>query len=376
MCFQAATLLCAYAAARYRKLTIPCNSALAFVAAGILQGFSHRVRTPLGERSKRSYLNDCLSIGFIAYGVSQLVTSCRAKYGGGVALGGTQLLISNAYFDTFFRRVSAIDSETPERREEEKVIALELYAELSHCRDQLSPYEKIRAYRALTEKLIALSDRAQYRGSEASYLLQIYKETLGLLEGWEKAKAQMSYYEWMNQHRLCQPYVDFKQLIHEDGLSPEALNQRDQWLRTTGAWITYRWRIWTMGDISFNINYQTLLRCVPRNNDLTFSQKIDLCDEYVLMTLKYQQGNYQRPFCEKALAVRKTLMDTLEGVEKCKAYIEYVEFLHDNDLKDLTVFNSVFPNLIQELNEEEEVFLNEWLEEEGNTIRAEWQDLL
>ena len=366
-CLQAATLLCAYAAARYQKLSLPKSSALTFMAAGVLQGVSTKVRMPLGERSRWNWLLDAASLGLVVYGTSKLELAKRVKYLTAGVMSGTQVLISNARPHTFFGRVAAID--VKKAGAEEEVHAL--YDQLVALKDQLKPQDFIRACIALFPKARPFS-RRNFINSAAKNLQDMHREALERLAGWEKTAAQMHFYELSNTYCI---YFTEGTGISKEGLNAEEMAKRQEWLDTTGLWIKQRWAIWELEKkrgLEGRWNALKELMKAPACR-LTVDQKIDLSNEYIKRAYRLEGGIAEDSSCLKACIFKGQLIARLEGFKKCQAYMKHAEFYSRIGIKWPKLFRKIFPGVEATLSESEKRHLHDWLDTTGLWIKQRWE---
>ena len=363
-CLQAATLLCAYAAARYQKLTLPKSSVLTFMAAGILQGVSTKVRMPLGERSRWNWLLDGVSLGLVVYGTSKLELARRVKSLVAGAMGGTQVLISNARPNIFFERVAAID--VNRAGAEEKVNAL--CDELEKQEGQLPIQDLIRACTILLPKTLPFFD-GDFGNSATGKLQILHIEAVKCLSGWEKATAQMHFYELANKHRIYFPKIE----VSEKCLNAAERVKRQGWLDTTGFWITQRWAIWRLKNRDLERGWNTLQTFTP-NDRLTVEQKADLWDEYITVARELEGGMRKGSWCHKACTFKETSIKNLDGFEKCQAYMKLAEFYFRIGIIRNHLFGGIFDEIHQALNLSEKLQFEKWMEETGNAIQTKWTE--
>ena len=327
ICSQAATLLCAYAAARYQKLTLSLSPALTFMAAGVLQGVSTKVRMPLGERSRWNWLLDAASLGLVAYGTSKLELTKRVKYLTAGVIGGTQVLISNACPHTFSGRVAAIDVKKAGAKEEVRALC----DQLEKVKGQLTPQDLICACIALFPKAYPFSN-GNFTGSAAGKLQHMHRGAIERLDGWDKAAAQMHFYELANGHSI---YFTKGIGISEEGLSAAEGDKRQEWLDTTGLWITQRWAIWPLKEkesLEGRWNALESLMEAPTCR-LTFDQKIDLCNEYITKAFILGKGIEGNEWFRNACIFKEKFIESLERFEKCQAYMKLAEFYSSIHIK-------------------------------------------
>ena len=368
MCFQAATILCAYAAARYQKLTLPLSPALSCVTAGVLQGVSTKVRKPLGERSKWNWLLDGFSLGLVAYGTSKLELAKRVKYLTAGVTGGTQVLISNARPHTFSGRVAAID--VKKAGAEEEVNAL--YDQLVALKDQLTPQDFIRACIALFPKARPFS-RRNFIDSAAKKLQDMHRKALERLAGWEKTAAQMHFYELSNTYCI---YFTEGTGISKEGLNAEEMAKRQEWLDTTGLWMTQRWAIWELEKkrgLEGRWNALKELMEAPTYR-LTVDQKIDLSNEYIKRAYRLEGGIAKGSWCDEACEFKEKFIESLERFEKCQAYMKHAEFYFYIGIKGSYLFDDIFLKIQPTLSESEQSQFQDWMDKTGNAIQADWEE--
>ena len=367
VCFQAATLLCAYAAARYQKLTLPLSSALALVAAGGVQGVSTKVRMPLGERSRWNWLLDAASLGLVAYGTSKLELAKRVKYLTAGVMGGTQVLISNARPHTFFGRVAAIDVKKAGAEEEAKT----LYDQLEKVKGQLSPQDLIRVCIALFPKARPFSYN-DFKHSITAKLQDMHREAIEHLAGWEKTAAQMHYYELANEHYI---YFTEEIEISKEGLSAVEADKRQEWLDTTRLWMTQRSAIWSLeSEEDLKERWETLKELMEAQTcRLTPDQKIDLCNEYIKIAYRIEKGIKPGSWCDQACIFKEKFIDGLEGFEKCQAYMKHAEFYFNTGVTWPYLFDKIFCDIQPNLNSDEQRQFQDWMNKTGNNIQKHWE---
>lgn len=364
--FQSATLLFAYAAARYKKLAIPRSPAIAYITTGVLQGVSTKVRTPLGERSKWNWIMDGVSLGLVTYGTSKLELARRVKYLTGGGMIGTQLLISNAIPHTFFGRIAAIDMEHVDAEAEVNA----LFDEFNKLRkqDRLTPKDTIRVCIALLPKARPFSYK-KFSDSAASKLIIIHKDSTESLSGWEKSKAQMDFYECSNEHRIRFDGVH----ISDDGLSPEEATKRQEWRITTGRWISHRWETWGMNEDSLQNVWHSLEPLITqKTSPLTFDQKIDLCNEYIRHAHKLEGSVTDDNSTGKACICKEALIENLKGFEKCQAYMKHAEFYSQTGIAWKYLFDTIFPEIKKDLSPGEQEQFEDWMNKTGEAIKTNW----
>ena len=364
ICLQATTLLCTCAAAWY-QLALPPNSALACVAAGVLQGVSPMVRTPLGERSISNWVLDGVSLGLVAYGTRKLELAKRVKYLTGGTMLGPQLLISNACPRTSFGRVAAIDVDQNGAEAEVNALCDELIA----LKDQLTPQDLMRACRALFPKARPFS-YDDFEHSVTLKLQHMQENAIEHLAGWEKAAAQMHFYELVNEHRI---YLQQGVEISEEGLSPAEKDKRQEWLDTTGLWITQRWAICTLAKERLGGKWNALKVLIETPTcRLTFDQKIDLCEEYIKKAFRIKGGIEEYYWCDAACAFKEELIESLNGFEKCQAYMKHAEFYSYIGIQWPYLFSDIFPEIQPTLSPSETSQFQEWLDTTGLWITQRW----
>ena len=319
-----------------------------------------RLEPPVGDQ-----VAGALAVAVLA----ALELAQRVKYLTGGAIVGTQLLISNARPHTFFGQAAAID--VKEAGAEDKVNTL--YNKLDAVQDRLTPQDRIRACVALFPKARPFS-YGDFKSSTASKLQDIHRKAIDSLSGWERAAAQIQYHELSNEHGVYYNKIDFSTAISNKDLSASQETKRQEWLDTTGLWIAHRWSIWTLKSegLEGKLNELKGLMQAP-NCRLTFDQKIDLLSEYIKEAKNLEGGVKRGNFTEQACLFKKALIDGLAGFERCKAYMKHAEFFSDNGIKWPYLFKTIFPEIERALSPSEQGQFQQWMEETGNAIKAEWE---
>ena len=174
---------------------------------------------------------------------------------------------------TFFRRVAAIDVREAGAKEDVEA----LYDELVALKEQLKPQDLIRACMALFPKANPFSDNG-FKRSITFQLVDMNNLAIKQLAGWEKAAAKMCFYELLNEHRVCLR----RMVIPKEGLSPAERVKRQEWLDTTGFWITHRWSIWKTTSLEAVKEKFNELKALIQDPAccLTVDQRLDLLNEY------------------------------------------------------------------------------------------------
>ena len=259
-CLQASTLLCAYAAAGHQKHKLSRSQALTLVAAAVLLGDSAKADKPLDKRV------EVLPGDTLVPGVA-LATACKTLAKG----SRTRLMISNSLVKAFIVRVAAIDVDQDGAEAEVNA----LYNELAALKDSLTPQDLICVCTELFPKARPFS-YDDFEHSITVKLQYMHRAAIERLSGWEKATAQMDFYELANKHRICFPKIE----ISEKGLNAAEVAKRQEWLDTTGLWMTQRWAICTLAKESLEGKLNELKELIESPCRLTYDQKMDLWDEY------------------------------------------------------------------------------------------------
>ena len=361
---QVATAALFYAAARYKKVDGLTSAASRIGIVAVVQGVSQKVHAPLGERSKMSWLADGISLGLIAYGMSYTDLAKRTKYLVGGAIFGSQLVISKLQPHTALARIDRIETEED---------CQEFFAELDQIFidhfDDISPEQGIKVCKAFFQKAAPLFKR-DFSGSPADEILPRYAEFLDRLEGWGKVKAQMEYIEALNLGVvLNKPFLGGT--LFPTNLEGSEKEHFDGWMERTGTAIHLRWTIWSMVPE----DHQALLERTTEylrgvGDKITFAQKIDLCEQFFKKSIDHPYVPFKGSPPNNILYLREEVMNTLEGLEKAKAYMDYVEFLDGR-----IIHNKVFGTIraIREtLDEGGQIVVDDWTAEKGTAIQAKW----
>jgi len=365
---QIATAALFYAAACYKKVDGLTSAASRIGIAAVVQGVSQKVHAPLGERTKMSWLAHGISLGLVAYGMSYTDLAKRTKYLAGTAIFGSQLVMSNLQPHTALARINRIENEED---------CQEFYAELDQIFidhfDHISPGQGIKVCKAFFLKAAPLFERT-FSKSPDTEILPYYLKFLDKLEGWKKVKAQMEYIEALDLG------LTFNMSFLEGSLFPPNLEgsekeQFDLWMEKTGTPIHLRWTIRNM----IPENHQAVLNRTTEylrgaGDTITFAQKIDLCEQFFKKSIKYYTHSvFGGSPPNQILSFREEVMNTLEGMEKAKAYMDYVEFLGGTDVSYKEVFGTV-EEIRGTLDEDGQAAVDAWMVEKGTAIQEKWSE--
>ena len=363
---QVATAALFYTAARYSKVYGFTSAASRIGIAAVVQGVSQKVHAPLGERSKMNWLVDGISLGLVAYGMSYTDLAKRTKYLVGGALFGSQLVISNLQPHTAFARIDRIETEEDCR---------EFYAELDQIFidhfDHISPTQGIKVCKAFFQKAAPLFERT-FSGSPADQILPRYAEFLDKLEGWEKVKAQMEYIEVLNLGvAINKPFLGGS--LFPTNLEGSEKEQFDLWMEKTGTPIHLRWSIWSMVPEDHQAVLERTTEYLRGVGDkITFVRKIDLCEQFFKKSIEYYSRDaFGGSPPNQVLYLREEVMKTLEGMEKAKAYMDYVEFLDGTVVSHTKVFGTI-EAIRESLDEDGQAAVDAWMDEKGTAIQEKW----
>ncbi len=365
---QIATAALFYAAARYKKVDGLTSAASRIGIAAVVQGVSQKLHAPLGERTKMSWLADGISLGLVAYGMSYTDLAKRTKYLAGAAIFGSQLVISNLKPNTALARIDKIET---------KEECTEVYAELIQLFDEnketITPKQGIKACKAFFQKARPFS-RDGWQDSPASRVLGVYSDFLNKLQGLGKVKAQMDYIEVMNAAGVYNRNFVGSRYFTEH-LEGEDQAQFDLWMEKTGRPIQLRWSTWDMEKAGHQEVYETITEYIGGIGDkVTFAQKIDLCDQFYIKSRGDHFGeDFEGSPPQNMLVFRERLMDTLEGMEKAKAYMAYAEFLDENHTRYCDLFNRIIPEIRGTLDEDGQAAVDAWMDEKGTAIQEKWR---
>lgn len=365
---QIVTAALFYAAARYKKVDGLTSAASRIGVAAVMQGVSQKTHAPLGERTKMSWLADGISLGLVAYGMSYTDLAKRTKYIAGAALFGSQLIISNFKPNTVLARIDKIET---------KEECAEVFAELTKLFNEnqaaITPEQGIKTCKAFFQKARPFS-RDGWRKSSASQALDVYSGFLNKLQGWGKVKAQMDYIELIDAAGV------FNTLFVKSRYFTEPLGEGKQaqfalWMEKKGRPIQLRWSTWNMEKVTHQEVYDSITQYIDAIGDkITFAQKIDLCDQFYIKSRRDHSGEaFRGSPPEKMLVFREKLMDTLEGMEKAKAYMAYAEFLAENQTKYPDLLNQIIPAIRETLDESGQAAVDAWMEAKGTAIQEKWR---
>jgi len=365
---QIATAALFYAAARYKKVDGLTSAASRIGIAAVVQGVSQKVHAPLGERTKMSWLADGISLGLVAYGMSYTDLAKRTKYLPGAAIFGSQLVISNLKPNTALARIDKIET---------KEECAEVYAGLTKLfrenKETITPEQGIKTCKAFFQKARPFS-RPDWERSPASQALNVYSDFLNKLQGWGKVKAQMEYIEVINADGVFD-YNFVNDAYFTEALEGEEKAQLDLWVEKTGRPIQLRWSTWEMKEEKHQEVYETITQYLEGIGDkITFAQKIDLCEQFYIKSREYHSGEgFMGSPPQKMLNFRERLMDTLNGIEKAKAYMAYAEFLYENNTTYLDLFNRIIPGIKATLDEPGKAVVGAWMDAKGTAIHKKWR---
>lgn len=121
--------------------------------------------------------------------------------------------------------------------------------------------------------------------------------------------------------------------------------------------------------------YETITQYIDGIGDkITFAQKIDLCDQFYVKS----RGHHSGEDCggsppQNMLVFRARLMDTLEGMEKAKAYMTYAEFLFENNTKYPDLIKRIIPDIRATLDADGQAAIDAWMLEKGTAIQEKWR---
>jgi len=364
---QIATAALFYAAARYKKVDGLTSATSRIGIAAVVQGVSQKLHAPLGERTKMSWLADGISLGLVAYGMSYTDLAKRTKYLAGAAIFGSQLVISNLKPNTALARIDKIET-----KEECAGVYAELVQLFDENKETITPEQGIKACKAFFQKAYPFRDG--WRDSLASRVLGVYSDFLNKLQGWEKVKAQMEYIEVINAAGVFNPsFVKSRYFTEPLGEGEKA--QFDLWMEKTGRPIQLRWSTWDMKKAGHQEVFQTITEYIDGIGDkVTFAQKIDLCDQFYIKSRGDHSGeDFRGSPPQNMLVFRERLMDTLEGMEKAKAYMAYAEFLDENDTTYSNLFDPIIPEIRRTLDEDGQAAVDAWMGEKGTAIQEKWR---
>ena len=303
-----------------------------------------------------SWLADGISLGLVAYGMSYTDLAKRTKYLAGAAIFGSQLVISNLKPNTALARIDKIET---------KEECTEVYAELIQLFDEnketITPKQGIKTCKAFFQKACPFSMDC-WRGSPASNILNFYSDFLNKLQGWGKVKAQMDYIEVINAAGVYNGNFVGSRYFTEP-LEGEDQAQFDLWMEKTGRPIQLRWSTWSMEKAGHQGVFDTITQYIDGIGDkITFAQKIDLCDQFYVKSRRDHSGEAFRDSPpQNMLAFRERLMDTLEGMEKAKAYMDYTEFLDQNSTSHSALFDRIIPEIRATLDQDGQAAVDAWM---------------
>jgi len=317
---QIATAAFFYAAARYKKVDGLTSAALRIGIAAVAQGVSQKTHAPLGERKKISWLADGISFGFVAYGMSYTDLPKRTKNLAGAAIFGSQLIISNLKPNTALARIDKIAT-----KEECVEVYDELAGILQENKETITPEQGIKACKAFFQKAppFFMDSWSFYRVAQ---IKGIYEGFLKRLQGWGKVKAQTEFIEVINAAGVYKNNF-VKNSFFTEPLEEGEKAQFNLWMEKTGRPIQLRWSTWDMEEPEHQGVYETITEYINGVGDkITFAQKIDLCDQFYIKSRGDHSGeDFRGSPPQNMLVFREGLMDTLEGMEKAKAYMVYLE---------------------------------------------------
>jgi len=105
---------------------------------------------------------------------------------------------------------------------------------------------------------------------------------------------------------------------------------------------------------------------------ITFVQKIDLCEQFFKRSIEhYSSEAFRGSPPNKILYLREEVMNTLEGLEKAKAYVDYVEFLDATVVSHKKVFGTI-QEIRKTLDEGGQAVVDAWMDEKGTAIQEKW----
>ena len=366
---QIATAALFYAAARCKKVDGLNSAASRIGIAAVVQGFSQKVHAPLGERTKMSWLADGISLGLVAYGMSYTDLAKRTKYLTGSAIFGSQLVISNLKPNTALARIDKIETE------EERI---QVYAELTQLfqqnKEAITPEQGIKICKAFFQKARPYS-RDGWKDSPASHILGDYATFLDKFQGWKKTKAQMDYIEVTSAAGVYDGMF-FESRYFTEFLDEGEQAQLDLWMEKTGRPIQLRWATSLMKKTRHQEVYEAITQYIDGIGDkITFTQKINLCDRFYVKSRGDHSGeDFRDSPPHNMLVFRERLMDTLEGMEKVKAYMAYAEFLDQNSTRYSDLFSRIIPEIRETLNQDGQAIVDVWMNEKGAAIQEKWRE--
>jgi hypothetical protein len=363
---QVATAALFYTAARHKKVDGLNSVASRIGIAAVLQGVSQKLHTPLGERSKMNWIADGISLGLVAYGMSYTDLAKRTKYLVGGAVFGSQLVISNLQPQTALARIARIETEEDFR---------EFYAELNQIFidhfGHISSEEGIQVCKVFFLKAAPLFERA-FSGSPADQILPHYAKFLDRLEGWGKVKAQMEYIEALNLGVVLNKRF-LERTLFPTNLEGSEKEQFDHWMEKTGTPIHLRWTMWYMTPEEHQAVLERTTEYLRGIGDkITFAQKMDLCEQFFKKSIgHYSSKDFGGSPPNLVLYLREEVMKTLEGMEKAKAYMDYVEFLDGTVVSHKKVFGTI-QDIRETLDEDGQAAVDAWMDEKGTAIQEKW----
>ncbi len=122
--------------------------------------------------------------------------------------------------------------------------------------------------------------------------------------------------------------------------------------------------------------YETITQYIEGVGDrITFVQKIDLCDQfYIKLSLCHlDKKKSSNSLAINILNFREDLMHELEGIEKAKAYMAYVEFLSENKISAFNLFTDIIPKIRDTLDKRGKAAVDAWMEAKGKAIEEKWR---
>jgi len=365
---QIATTALFYFAGRYKKIDGLSSAASRIGVATVLQGVSQKVRSPLGERSNVNWLIDGMALGLVAYGMSYTDLAKRTKGLVGGAIFGSQLVISNVNPHTVLARIAKIET-----KEENEEVYQGLTEFLEKNKESISPAQGIKVCKAFFLKATPLFER-DFSGSPPENVMKLYGKFLDKLEGLERIKAETDYMEVLNQGGVKSKHflLEWQLSSNLEGREKEHF---DGWMEKIGTHIHLRWTVWNMSseDHQAVLGRTTeYLRAV--GDKITFAQKINLCEEFFKNSINHHFNT--KPFKNtppnKIMYLREELMETLEGTEKAKAYMDYVEFLDGAKIIHFKVFRKI-QEIMETLDESGKAAVDAWMAEKGTAIQTSWE---
>jgi hypothetical protein len=284
----------------------------------------------------------------------------------GGALCGSQLVISNLQPHTALVRVAGIETEEDCR---------EFYAELDQIFidhfDHISPMQGIKVCKAFFQKAAPLFEKS-FSGSPADQILPRYAGFLDKLEGWGKVKAQMEYIETLNLGVVLNRRF-LERTLFPTNLEGSEKEQFDLWMEKTGDFIHLRWTMWYMTPEEHQAVLDRTSEYLRGIGDkITFAQKMDLCEQFFKKSIgHYSSENFIDSPPNLVLYLREEIMKTLEGLEKAKAYMDYVEFLDGTVVSHKKFFETI-EAARESLDEDGQAVVDAWMDEKGTAIQEKW----